>query len=509
MIEVGFRKLSLSDFERIVLHDEAITLNADAMNKIQSNHEFLKDFSKNKIIYGINTGFGPMAQYRIDDHDIEQLQINLIRAHCAGSGPLMADSIVRGVLLCRLNTLLLGYSGVDRSVLYQLAYFLNNGLCPAIHEHGSVGASGDLVQLAQVALALIGEGKIKDDQKWYPAAEVFAKYQLNPINIVTREGLAIINGTSCMTGIGLVNLIRAKQLEKLAILCSCMINEIVGSFDDHFAQALNDVKLHEGQRLVAEAMRRILEGSQCIRKRDHIYYSNIPEHQVFTDKVQEYYSLRCVPQILGPVSDTLSFAEKILLDEANSVSDNPIISEEENYVYHGGNFHGDYISLEMDKIKIAITRLSMLMERQLNFLLNDHLNQKLPPFINTGKLGFNFGLQGAQFTATSTTAESQTLSNPMYIHSISCNKDNQDIVSMGTNAALLARKVIDNSFEVITIHLMAIITAIHYLKIEDKLAPATKHYYDDLSKIIPPVIVDSELSDTINKGVEFLKKYEL
>ena len=299
MIDVGFRQLSLSDFERIVLNDEAITLHAEAMQKISATHVFLKDFSRNKIIYGINTGFGPMAQYRIEDKDIAQLQINLIRSHCAGSGPLMADSIVRGILLCRLNTLLLGYSGVHPSVIYQLAYFINNGLIPAIHEHGSVGASGDLVQLAQVALALIGEGQIKVDQQWTPSAEVFARYNLKPIDIVAREGLGIINGTAGMTGIGLVNLIRAKQLEKLAVLASCMINEIVGSFDDHFSQALNEVKLHEGQRLVAAAMRRILEGSKCIRKRDHIYYDNVPEHEVFTDKVQEYYSLRCVPQVLS------------------------------------------------------------------------------------------------------------------------------------------------------------------------------------------------------------------
>jgi len=509
MIEIGFRQLSINDFERIVLHDEAVTLNEQAMDKARLNHEFLKEFSSNKIIYGVNTGFGPMAQYRIEDKDRLQLQVNLIRSHCTGAGPLMADSLIRGILLCRLNTLLLGYSGIEQSLLYQLAYFLNNGILPAIHELGSVGASGDLVQLAQVGLALLGEGEVKVNGNWQPTNDVFREFNLLPIKIVAREGLAIINGTSSMTGIGLVNIIRAKQLERLAIMASCMINEIVSSFDDHFAQPLNEVKLHEGQRLIATAMRRILDDSLCIRKRDHIYYSNIPDKEVFADKVQEYYSLRCVPQILGPVSDTLSFAEKVLIDEANSVNDNPVISGEHSYVFHGGNFHGDYVSLEMDKVKIAITRLCMLMERQLNFLLNDHLNQILPPFVNGGKLGFNFGLQGAQFTATSTTAENQTLSNPMYVHSIPCNKDNQDIVSMGTNAALMTRRVIENTYIVMAIHLMAINTAIEYLGIEEKLAPATRQCYRELIVVLPPVKEDKPLSGIINSSVDFLKNMTL
>ena len=505
MIVLGKQPLSIAEFEQIVLHNEAISLDESALAKCISNHEFLKKFSENKIIYGINTGFGPMAQYRIDDSQRVDLQRNLIRSHCSGSGNLLPDPLVRGVLLSRLTTLLLGYSGVHGSVLTQLMNFINLGILPNIREHGSVGASGDLVQLAQVALVLIGEGRSSHEGKIEETKDLFEKHGLAPIEIVAREGLAIINGTAAMTGIGLVNIIRAKQLYRLAVMASCLINEIVSSFDDHFAQPLNDVKKHKGQRAVASMMRDLLKDSHCIRQRDSIYYNNIPDHSVFTDKVQEYYSLRCVPQILGPVLDTIDYAEQILIDESNSVNDNPIISEEHEYVFHGGNFHGDYVSLEMDKVKIAITRLSMLMERQLNFLLNDHLNQKLPPFINLGKLGFNFGLQGAQFTATSTTAENQTLSFPMYVHSISCNKDNQDIVSMGSNSALITRKVIDNSFEVIAIHLMAIVTSIEYLKIHNHLAPATQKFYKTIKEFIPPVIEDLPLSDKINNAARQLK----
>lgn len=509
MIEIGSEKLNLDDFRRIVLDNESIALNTSALQHVADNHQFLKEFSKEKIIYGINTGFGPMAQYRIEDKNKEQLQLNLIRSHCAGTGNLIGDRLIRGVLLCRLNTLLLGYSGIDTSVLQQLAFFLNHNILPAIYEHGSVGASGDLVQLAHVALCLIGEGQVKQNGIWVPTGQVFKKYELKPINIIAREGLAIINGTSAMTGIGLVNIIRARQLERLAIMASCLINEIVSSFDDHFATVLNEVKLHKGQRFIAEKMRSYLSNSQRIRKREQIYYANIPDNEIFEDKVQEYYSLRCVPQILGPISDTLIYAEEVLVNEANSVNDNPIISLENSYVYHGGNFHGDYVSLEMDKVKIAITRLSMLMERQLNFLLNDHLNQILPPFVNQGKLGLNFGLQGAQFTATSTTAENQMLSNPMYVHSISCNKDNQDIVSMGSNAALATRQVIENTYQIIAIHFLTIVTAIDYMQIRDQLAPITRTAFDTLVTYLPPVKEDKPLSATLNEAVQKLKVIEL
>jgi Histidine ammonia-lyase len=235
-----------------------------------------------------------------------------------------------------------------------------------------------------------------------------------------------------------------------------------------------------------------LKGSKMIHSRsEHLYNPANIEHDVFEDKVQEYYSLRCVTQILGPIYDTIEHAERILVEEVNSVNDNPVIDHQNKNIFHGGNFHGDYVSLEMDKLKIAITKLSMLAERQLNYLLNDKLNQILPPFVNLGVLGFNFGMQGLQFTAVSTVAENQTLSYPMYVHSIPNNNDNQDIVSMGCNAALMTKKVIDNTFEVLTIQVMTILQAIDYLKCQDKLSPSTHIVYSAIRKIFPKFVDDS------------------
>jgi len=206
--------------------------------------------------------------------------------------------------------------------------------------------------------------------------------------------------------------------------------------------------------------------------------------------MQEYYSIRCVPQIVGPIVDTVNYAKEVLINEINSANDNPIVDWERKNVYHGGNFHGDYVALEMDKLKIAITKLSMLAERQLNFLLNNKLNNILPPFVNHGTLGLNLGMQGVQFTATSTTAENQMLSNPMYVHSIPSNNDNQDIVSMGSNAALICKKVIMNSYEVLAIEWMTILQAIDYLKMQDKLSTKSKAAYDKLREVFPCFVED-------------------
>jgi histidine ammonia-lyase len=251
-------------------------------------------------------------------------------------------------------------------------------------------------------------------------------------------------------------------------------------------------------------MRDHLADSRLTRKREHHLYNGITEGAVFEEKVQEYYSLRCVPQILGPVLDTLNNVERILFEEVNSANDNPIIDVATQQVYHGGNFHGDYVSLEMDKLKIVTTKLSMLAERQLNYLLNSKLNDILPPFVNLGTLGLNFGMQGSQFTATSTTAENQMLSNPMYVHSIPNNNDNQDIVSMGANAALITKKVIENAYEVVAIELMTIMQAIDYLQVQEKVSSKTKKLYDDIRMIVPPLKEDKVLYPYLKKIKDYL-----
>lgn len=498
--------LELKDFQKIIIGNEKIELDESLLSRVDNSFQFLKEFSKNKVIYGVNTGFGPMAQFKISDEDTHQLQYNLIRSHSSGIGnPLPAEE-VKACMLARLNTLSLGNSGVHQSVIYLLQELINRNITPLIFEHGGVGASGDLVQLAHLALVLIGEGEVFYNGERKSTKEVFETEGLEPIKVEIREGLALMNGTSVMSGIGIVNAYKANQLTDISLRLSCAINEVVQAYDDHLSEALNGTKKHYGQQKVAERMRAHLADSKLIRKReDHLYTHFEEQEKVFKEKVQEYYSLRCVPQILGPVLDTLEYTEKVLENEINSANDNPIINVEDQHVYHGGNFHGDYISLEMDKLKIVVTKLTMLAERQLNYLLNAKINEILPPFVNLGKLGFNFGMQGVQFTATSTTAESQMLSNSMYVHSIPNNNDNQDIVSMGTNAAVICRKVIENAFEVLAIEAITIIQAVEYLGFQDKVSSSTKELYDDIRKIIPAFSDDMVMYPYLEEVKKYLK----
>jgi histidine ammonia-lyase len=498
--------LSLKDFLSIVFENEKVELNDDVIKRVENSFCFLKDFSKNKVIYGVNTGFGPMAQYRIKEEDQLQLQFNLIRSHSSGTGKPLSPIFVKSAILARLNTLSLGNSGVNTTVIHLMKELINRDITPLIFEHGGVGASGDLVQLAHLALVLIGEGEVFYKGERKSTKDVFEIEKLTPIKIEIREGLALMNGTSVMTGIGVVNVYNSGKILDWAIKCSCAINEIVQAYDDHLGKELNGTKRHYGQQEVAKIMRNYLKDSTLVRKReDHLYTAENTE-EVFKEKVQEYYSLRCVPQILGPVLDTIKNVSTVLENEFNSANDNPIVCVKSQHVYHGGNFHGDYISLEMDKLKIVVAKLTMLAERQLNYLLNSKLNEILPPFVNLGILGFNFGMQGVQFTATSTTAESQMLSNPMYIHSIPNNNDNQDIVSMGTNAAVITGKVIENAFEVLAIEMITIVQAIDALGYKDKISSSTKKMYDEIRAIIPEFKEDQAMYPFLQKVKEHLMK---
>lgn len=497
--------LQLEDFYKIIFDKETLELSETLISKVENGFSFLEEFSKDKVIYGVNTGFGPMAQYRISEENRNQLQYNLIRSHSSGVGNPLSPQSAKAVMLARLNTLSLGKSGIHPSVVFLLKELINKDVTPLIFEHGGVGASGDLVQLAHLALVLIGEGEVFYNNERRATKDVFAELNLEPIKVHIREGLGLMNGTSTMTGIGIINAYYSRKLVDISVKLSCAINEIVKAYDDHFSEALNSTKRHEGQQKIASRMRESLSDSKLIRKREDHLYNKENKEEIFKDKVQEYYSLRCVPQILGPVLDTLEFTEKILEDEINSANDNPIIIPEDQHVYHGGNFHGDYISLEMDKLKIVITKLTMLAERQLNYLLNAKINEIFPPFVNLGKLGLNFGMQGVQFTATSTTAESQMLSNPMYVHSIPNNNDNQDIVSMGTNSAVICSKVIANAFEVLAIELITIVQAIEFLECQSEISSNTKKLYDEVRAIVPAFKEDLVMYPFVEKVKEYLK----
>lgn len=498
-------KLKTQDIWSIVENNDQVIIDEETRSNVKNCFSFLESFSRDKVIYGINTGFGPMAQWRIDDNHLNELQYNIIRSHSTGAGESLPEKCVRAAMLARLMTFLQGHSGVNIQTCDLLVEFLNRGIYPVIPQHGSVGASGDLVQLAHIALALIGEGEVFYQGVRRNTADVFSELGIKPLQMYVREGLAVTNGTAVMTGLGFVNLFNAKRLLDWSLKASVLMNEIASSYDDLMSEVLNGVKRHNGQQIVAAKMRDIASGSKMLLNREEELYHK-SEEDVFEHKVQPYYSLRCIPQILGPIWDAMENTENVLVNEINSADDNPIVDPQNKTVFHGGNFHGDYVSFEMDKLKIAVTKMTMLAERQMNYLFHDRINGILPPFVNLGVLGLNYGLQASQFTATSTTAECQTLSNPMYVHSIPNNNDNQDIVSMGTNSALICQRVIENSYQVMAIHMMALVQAVDCLKIADKLAPATRELYNQVREIVPLFVEDTPKYKEIAAIIEWLKK---
>ena len=504
-------KIDLELIHGILYGNDRLRWDEATQQRIAESYEFLQQFATDKIIYGINTGFGPMAQWRVDDAHLRDLQYNIIRSHATGMGEPLPDFFVRASMLARVGSFAQGKSGVHPELVALLTEFINRGIYPFIPKHGSVGASGDLVQLAHIALCLIGEGKVHYQGEWRKTKEVMDECGLQPIGIHIREGLSCTNGTSVMTGISAVNQLHAENLLQWATLAAVWMNEIAGSYDDLMSAPLNEYRRHAGQIEIAKRMREWSKGSKRLQKRENMLYDGErlkakgERDGVFTEKVQAYYSLRCAPQILGPIYDTLQYSRRVIEEELNAASDNPIVDPETKNVYHGGNFHGDYISLEADKMKIAMVRLAMVSERQLNYLCHDRINGILPPFLNMGTLGLNYGIQACQFTATSTTAECQTLAMPNYVHSIPNNNDNQDIVSMGTNSAELCAQVIDNCYQVLSILFMAMAQAVDCLGIQAELSPKTKEVYEAIRGIMPTIVEDTPFYEELQQIENYIR----
>jgi histidine ammonia-lyase len=329
---------------------------------------------------------------------------------------------------------------------------------------------------------------------------------IQPYKLKSKEGLSLINGTSAMSGVAALNCLHAHRLLSLAIRMGAFSLELVQGHKDCIAEKLQEVRPHRGQIVVARTLRDTLASSHLLRGRNSVDEMDIPQDvKEISDVVQEIYSFRCIPQILGPVYDTLYKAQHEVEIEINSSSDNPIVDWENGTFLHGGNFHGDYISLAMDQLKMTLVKLMMLSERRTNFFLHKKLNNFFPPFLNLETPGLALGLQGLQFVATSTTAKSQTLAFPQYVHSIPTNGDNQDIVSMGMESALFAAKVIENAYVVLAIELIALAQATDFRNIHEKLSDSSKHVYDGVRSVFPKITQDRVLVYELPKVVKFLK----
>jgi histidine ammonia-lyase len=376
---------------------QKISVPTEVLKRNKNSSDFLQTIarSKQKVIYGVNTGFGPMANYLLPEAQLKQLQENLVLSHAVGMGEKIPDDFVLASMLVRLNTLAKGYSGVTPKLLNRLAKFIDLRISPVVPEHGAVGTSGDLVQLAHIALALLGKGQVSYQGKIQKTEKVLKQLRLEPYQLEIKEGLSLINGTSVMTGIAALNVWQSKKLLDLAILSGCLALEVTQAYGDSYATELHTLRPHPGQVEVAKTMRKLLKDSKLIsdRKKLNTFSNHGPKVERIDKKVQDVYSFRCIAQILGPVKEVLDDARITTETEMNAVTDNPIVDYKKGTIFHGGNFHGDYISVAMDHLKASITKLTMLSERRVNYLLNPNIPNGFPPFLNLHTPGLTLGLQ--------------------------------------------------------------------------------------------------------------------
>jgi len=502
-------RLTIEEVNLGACHPKAsVKIAGSAMIGVKKAQAFLDGELNKKIIYGVNTGFGPMASHIIGRHQVVALQENLIRSHAVGMGDPLPEHYVLAAMIVRLNTLVKGYSGVSPNLIKQLQTFINKRIIPVIPEHGAVGTSGDLVQLAHIALALIGEGAVFYKGKRQEAAQVLQRLHVPRYQVRPKEGLALINGTSMMTGIAALLCIDAQRLLSLSIRLGALSLELVHGFNDGISERLHSLRPHRGQKIVAQTLRTLLASSNVLRSREKFQKSfevNDEVHKIPED-VQEVYSLRCIPQVVGPVLDILSKTSHEVDTELNSVTDNPVVDWKNKTFIHGGNFHGDYIAASVDQLKIGLVKLTMLSERRTNFFLSHHVNRFFPPFMNLKKPGLTLGLQGLQFVATSTTSQNQTLAFPQYVHSIPTNGDNQDIVSMGTDAALFAAKVIENAYIVLAIELITLAQAVDFLGEKGRLSKSSQELFTELRSVMPVVINDRTMVEDLQGVLRYVKQ---
>lgn len=487
IVELTGNTLTIEQVVKVVRHGWTITLNENSIKRCLASRKTLDDkIAEGDVIYGVNTSFGPMCNKIIHTEELERLQVNLIRSHAAGLGDIFSPEIARAVLLIRLNTLVKGYSGVRLELLELMMNMVNAGISPFIPSQGSVGASGDLIHLAHLGLGIIGEGELLLEGRTAPAAEILSQAGLSPIRLSYKEGLAIMNGTSAMTACAAIALYDSKKLLDTSIATASFAMEIFGGIDDAFDPDLHDLKPHPGQIAISKAVEKMIAGSQNITFRHDVHEAVLKDAQnsiiyETATTVQDVYSLRCTPQILAPVHETIQYTEEVIEREMNSSNDNPLIIPEKNKIIHGGNFHGQSISFAMDSLRIALSTMCNLSERRLNKLLDRNLNDGLPENLIPENIGLAMGFMGSQYLATSTTAENRQLASPMSINSISSNESNQDVVSMGTVSARLALRSVENAKHVLTLEFLADLQALTFRHSEG-LGFGTSAIYSKASK---------------------------
>ncbi len=450
MLEISGQRLTLEQIDRVARGRLAVALTDDARARMHLSRDVVDTaVREGRVVYGVNTGFGRLADFHISPAQLETLQLNLVRSHCCGVGTPLSEPEVRALMLLRANVLARGNSGARVIVCETLVQMLERGVHPVIPEKGSVGASGDLAPLAHLALALIGEGHCRWNGATVPSANALREAGITPLRLAAKEGLALLNGTQAMAAAGGLALHRARRVAILADLAGAMTLEALLGTPSPFDRRIHEARPHPGQVASAARLRELLEDSEI--RRSHL--SNDP-------RVQDAYSLRCMPQVHGAVRDALEHVCGVVELETGSATDNPLVFEN-GEVLSGGNFHGAPLALGFDYAAIAMTDLISIGERRIDRLVNPHVNEGLPPFLSA-QPGLSSGFMIAQVCAAALLNESRVLSHPASTDNTPTSGDKEDHVSMGMTGALKLRQIVTNAEQVLAIELLAAAEGLDY-----------------------------------------------
>ena len=487
---ISAEHLTIERVGEIIYNGYKLELGEDAIKRIKRCREYLdeKIRTSNQPVYGVNTGFGSLCNVSIGNDQLTQLQINLIKSHACGTGDRVPNDIVKIMMLLKIQSLSYGYSGCKLDTVEQLIRFFNEDVYPVVYKQGSLGASGDLVPLAHLSLPLVGLGKVEYQGKVMSGAELLRKKKWKAIELASKEGLALLNGTQNMSALAVWALLQAERLSDWADKIAAVSLDAYDGLIEPFTHAVHAVRPHQGQIETAAHMRELLEGSEIVnRSKAH---------------VQDPYSFRCVPQVHGTVKDTIRYVRSVIDTEINSATDNPTVCPDEDIIISAGNFHGEPIALPIDFLSMALSELSNISERRIYRLVSG--TRGLPSFL-VATPGVNSGFMITQYTAASVVSLNKSLSMPSSTDSIPSCQDQEDHVSMGANAAIKLYKVVLNTERVLAIELFNAMQALDFRQ-PLKSSPRIMEIYEEYRKIVPFIINDELMYPYIERSIEFIRK---
>jgi histidine ammonia-lyase len=494
MMELSGTPLTLDQIASVAIGATRVGLSDAAADRIRSSRAVVqKVLAKGQVVYGVNTGFGKLADIRIPDSELEELQLDLVRSHACGLGQPLSEPETRAMMLLRANVLALGFSGCRVELVETLLKMLDLGVYPLVPEKGSVGASGDLAPLAHLALSMIGEGESCFGGQVMDGGKALRAAGIDPIRLAAKEGLALLNGTQAMGAVGGLALFRALRVAVLADLAGAMSLEALRGTPVAFDSRIHAARPHAGSQAVATHLRELLEGSE-IRM----------SHLVNDPRVQDAYSLRCMPQVHGAVRDALQHARMSVETESGSATDNPLVFADSDEILSGGNFHGAPLALGFDYAAIAMADLMSISERRIDRLINPDLNEGLPPFLSANP-GKSSGYMMVHVTAAALLAESRVLAHPASVDNVPTSGGKEDHVSMGMTSAVKLRQIVENAENVVAIELLVATEGLDY-RLPLRSSPRIESARGLIRNLVPRLTADRSLSHDIGAIVQAIRR---